>query len=144
MEEKKIIDKEELKEIVLDVVKNKGILESMKAEIKQDLIGKSVNKEIIIAKLREHGLAADILQQISVKGGERDEVGGTVKARELENIFIIVKVVDGKSFSEYYMSKTSDSFQVSLCLFGKRYETKPVPASVEPTFNEVYIMCLFV
>ena len=152
--------KHELKEIISTEIEKTKVFENIKNSFAYELANKEIDKETLISKIKEEGLAEEILSQLKktkiMRGGKRQsKAEGKYKGskgekgekgiweEDFKERSIICTVKEGSGFTDYYMRKTNDFFQISINLFGKRYFTNRVSASVQPAFNEVLYSHIF-
>jgi len=127
-----------LKAIIKDLINNNPLFSTLKEKLKTELDSQSVDKETIIAKIKESGLLPELLKVLdSSKINEALRLKEEEKGLSLKSKKLICCVNKGSKFEIF--ENAPGKLMISICCFGQIRRSKEIDCCHKPVFNEIFV-----
>lgn len=126
-----------LKELIHEHLQKNKVFDTVKEMLEKEAISEALAQERILQTLSNQGVLGDVLTHI------REIPAQEQAGLEYPKRYLLFKVLYGKAFLDFIGAEHANShLQVHISFLQQRFSSKKVPCTVEPIFDESFLLQL--
>ena len=126
-----------LKSLIHDYLDKNQVFDKVRDAIETQAVSEALTSQKILEALGEQGVLDDVVEHV------RDQPEDPLSSVEPNKRYLLLKLQYGKAFLDF-MSESNPpaTLQIHVCFLRQRFSSRKVPCSVEPTFDESFLLSL--